>query len=671
MTKDSIQKQFSLSDREWLYRAGWGENSGDSSWAGMKIDETQWLAKKSVPMLRFNSLDSLGWKGVGWFRLKLRVDSTLVNNSVSVFVWNNFGAAEVYLDGNLIHSIGKVGRTASEHEDGRLQSIPLTMWLDGKREHILAVKYSNHQVLVLHSRYSLLSVSPSISGFYSFITTPANARRSERRVRTNDILQPSLVSGFILALSILYLFLYLTRINPTNKRDNANLLFSLFAFGYAFSWILSETVLQVLVDSDEFAIWRQIVLGCFVFDATLVLLPMFLYAIFEERLSKKIWILIALSIVDSLGQLFVVSWFEQWWRVFANIAWIWSLFIVVRALRQKKPDAWFIAVGVFLYVFFSVGSTILALLQVNVVLLELNTIHRLSIPVGMALYLARRSARTNLELSQKLVEVQELSEDKFRQGIERERLEAENLRKSKELDEARNLQLSMLPHAVPAPEGAQIAVFMKTATEVGGDYYDFHTAPDGTLTLVMGDATGHGMKAGTMVTIAKSHFQTLAEESPKTLLERMNAGIRAMRLRGVFMGLTVVKLVSETDNSRRITLAQAGMPPVLIFRAATQSIEELVLKAPPLGAFANFMFQERETTLHRDDVLLLVSDGLTERFNADDEQLGDECIHECFLQNSSTNPQGIIEALVRLGDEWGGVRPQDDDVTLLTVKMIL
>ena len=49
---------------------------------------------------------------------------------------------------------------------------------------------------------------------------------------------------------------------------------------------------------------------------------------------------------------------------------------------------------------------------------------------------------------------------------------------------------------------------MKTATEVGGDYYDFHVGVDGTLTIVLGDATGHGMRAGTMVTSAKSLFNS-------------------------------------------------------------------------------------------------------------------------------------------------------------------
>jgi len=88
--------------------------------------------------------------------------------------------------------------------------------------------------------------------------------------------------------------------------------------------------------------------------------------------------------------------------------------------------------------------------------------------------------------------------------------EAENERKTKELEEARQLQLSMLPEDLPNLPNLDIAVYMQTATEVGGDYYDFHVGMDGTLTVVVGDATGHGMKAGTMVTATKSLFNILA-----------------------------------------------------------------------------------------------------------------------------------------------------------------
>jgi serine phosphatase RsbU (regulator of sigma subunit) len=674
LSKDSLAKQVDITKHQWLYCAGFGNVSGDSSWASAQLDESKWLAKIGVAKLPTQDLESLQWHGIGWFRLHFRVDSSLCNSSVAVFFVNN-GAAEIYLDGKRVYAIGTVGRTSAEQVEGRLQSTPLYFWLDSSAEHVLAVRYSNHDAVAVNARYAWFSAAQSTCGFRMDLVTPANALALQKKMRW-DILQLSLVGGFIAALGVLYLFLYLARLNRSQQRDRANLLFSLFAFGYVLAWLLSGQVLSLMIDNNEFSIWRQIVLGCFVFDATLILLPMFLYAVFQGNFPKYFWILIALGVIDGVGQLLVQAWFENWWRIFANTAWIWSLFIVAKALRERKPDAWFVAVGVFLYVTVSVLRTLHDFLrfqrEIGLAIFEwelsntiLETASQLSIPVGMALYLARRSARTNLKLSQKLVEIGELSEEKLRQSLDRERLEAENTRKSKELDEARTLQLSMLPQTIPTLDGTQIAVFMKTATEVGGDYYDFHTAPDGVLTLALGDATGHGMKAGTMVTVAKSHFQTLAEESPKTMLARMNTGIRAMRLRGVFMGLTVVKLHPEG----RITLTLAGMPPALVYRAASHTVEILVLKAPPLGAFVGFAFQELETVLLSGDVLLIVSDGLTERFNSSDEQLGDERIVECFQQNATHEPQVVIDALVRLGDNWGGERVQDDDVTLLVVQI--
>ena len=91
-------------------------------------------------------------------------------------------------------------------------------------------------------------------------------------------------------------------------------------------------------------------------------------------------------------------------------------------------------------------------------------------------------------------------------------LELENERKTRELDQARKLQLSMLPKDVPTLQNLDIAVYMKTATEVGGDYYDFHISGNNILTAVLGDATGHGMNAGMMVSVSKGLFQNLARQ---------------------------------------------------------------------------------------------------------------------------------------------------------------
>ena len=76
-------------------------------------------------------------------------------------------------------------------------------------------------------------------------------------------------------------------------------------------------------------------------------------------------------------------------------------------------------------------------------------------------------------------------------------IQAENDRKTTELEEARELQLSMLPTELPIIENLEISAYMKTATEVGGDYYDFDLLNEGVLNVAIGDGTGHGMQAGT------------------------------------------------------------------------------------------------------------------------------------------------------------------------------
>ncbi|MDZ7763821.1 MAG: triple tyrosine motif-containing protein [Melioribacteraceae bacterium] len=122
-------------------------------------------------------------------------------------------------------------------------------------------------------------------------------------------------------------------------------------------------------------------------------------------------------------------------------------------------------------------------------------------------------------------------------------VQAENNRKTKELEEARQLQLSMLPKEIPQLQNLDIAVYMKTATEVGGDYYDFHISMNGTLTIVIGDATGHGMKAGTMVTTAKSLFNSYS--SNKDILfsfHEISRCIKEMNYHNLSMCLTMLKI---------------------------------------------------------------------------------------------------------------------------------
>jgi serine phosphatase RsbU (regulator of sigma subunit) len=248
-------------------------------------------------------------------------------------------------------------------------------------------------------------------------------------------------------------------------------------------------------------------------------------------------------------------------------------------------------------------------------------------------------------------------------GLRRE-LEAENELRAMELEEARKLQLSMLPQAAPQLPHLEIAAYMKPAAEVGGDYYDFHLSDDGVLTVAIGDATGHGLKAGTVVTATKSLFNHLAQESDiPGIFERLSRALKRMNLRSLFMAMTIAKL-----KGNQLAIGSAGMPPVLVYRAAQRVVEEISLQGVPLGSLRNYSYRERSLILAPGDVVILMSDGFPERFNDGNEMLGYGSAKSVLSETAILQPQEIIEIFVKVADKWAGGRPLDDDMTFVVLK---
>jgi len=253
-----------------------------------------------------------------------------------------------------------------------------------------------------------------------------------------------------------------------------------------------------------------------------------------------------------------------------------------------------------------------------------------------------------------------------RKEVENKRfLESENSRKTKELEEARQLQLSMLPKSLPQLPNLDIAVYMKTATEVGGDYYDFHVSMDGTLTVVIGDATGHGMKAGTMVTTAKSLFNSYAPNSDILFsFQEITRCIRQMNFDRLSMCMTMVKIQGNSA-----TMSAAGMPPTFIFRKETQSIEEHLIQGMPLGTMEDFPYQIKDTTLQSGDTILMISDGLPELKNTKQEMFGYKGVRNSFEEVAENSPEDIIDRLKNEGLGWIENNDPDDDVTFVVIKV--
>ncbi len=136
-----------------------------------------------------------------------------------------------------------------------------------------------------------------------------------------------------------------------------------------------------------------------------------------------------------------------------------------------------------------------------------------------------------------------------------------------------------------------------------------------------------------------------------------------MRLGNLYMALMLVQI-----KDGNLIASSAGMPPLYIYRSATKSVEEFVIKGMPLGAFDSFAYKTIETELMPGDTVLLMSDGLPELFNDKDEMLDYTRVQEVFKEVAEKPPTQIVPHLLAAGDEWRNGRPQDDDITLVVLK---
>ncbi len=251
-------------------------------------------------------------------------------------------------------------------------------------------------------------------------------------------------------------------------------------------------------------------------------------------------------------------------------------------------------------------------------------------------------------------------------------LEVDNARKTEELENARVIQQGFLPTALPELPYLEIAAFQKPATEVGGDYYDFFPQTDGKLLLAIGDATGHGPGASLMVSATKMALMTIDEPNLIEKINKVNTVLKQINSNRLLnMSLVLIELSYDANSKRvQVKATGGGMIPLCILRS-NGIVEEIVIEGLPLGAMETANYALTEFQLKKSDVLILMSDGLPERLNDKDEMLGDVRllteIEKAGKRQQSA--KGILEALVKSGDDWSNNTPQDDDVTLVVLKV--
>jgi serine phosphatase RsbU (regulator of sigma subunit)/ligand-binding sensor domain-containing protein len=261
--------------------------------------------------------------------------------------------------------------------------------------------------------------------------------------------------------------------------------------------------------------------------------------------------------------------------------------------------------------------------------------------------------------------------------------EAEHTRRFEELEAARRIQHQLLPVSLPSLPYLDLAAHQVTASEIGGDYYDFFPQADGGLYVAVGDATGHGVAAGLMVAATKTALLTIREPDLRATARELNGILRRVGLeRRLNMALVLARLLPESGNGHgpgmvRLLLSGGGMPPVYVVRGSGE-VEEVELPALPLGALEGADYPLVEARLAPGDVVFLLSDGLPERFNRQGESFGYERLlielrHVADTYRRSGHrlrAEELLRRLARAGDGWSGDEPLRDDVTLLVLRVV-
>ena len=243
----------------------------------------------------------------------------------------------------------------------------------------------------------------------------------------------------------------------------------------------------------------------------------------------------------------------------------------------------------------------------------------------------------------------------------------------RELQIVGDIQRSLLPEALPAIPGFELAAYYQTSARAGGDYYDFFPLAGGEWGLFIADVAGHGTPAAVLMAIthAIAHAQPGVHTPPAVLLGYLNDHLARVYTRG---GTFVTAFYAVLDpRARTLTYSRAGHnPPRLARGGSVLSLDRN--GGLPLGIAEDQAYGQALVTLEPDDLLLLYTDGITEAApplkGADQRELfGLERLDKLLL-GCGSDSQGCVDAIRAAVADFCEHAPPTDDQTLIAMRCV-
>lgn len=250
-------------------------------------------------------------------------------------------------------------------------------------------------------------------------------------------------------------------------------------------------------------------------------------------------------------------------------------------------------------------------------------------------------------------------------------LSKKNKQLLRELDVARRVQLNLIPKLREFPrKELEFSSMYVSLERLGGDLFDVIRVGKNGYGLLIADATGHGVPAALIATMAKVSFKNHSGWgiSPSTVCENVNNEF--MNLIGdLNYFLTAYYAVINLETGE-LQYTSAGHTPAILYRKADKSIEVLdPCLNPPIGAFtSNVKYDSISIQLYEGDRILLYTDGIIEARNGEGEFYGQERLIEYVSKNSELSTDAFVKSLTHNLNTFCGERLPDDDRAILYVE---
>jgi phosphoserine phosphatase RsbU/P len=240
----------------------------------------------------------------------------------------------------------------------------------------------------------------------------------------------------------------------------------------------------------------------------------------------------------------------------------------------------------------------------------------------------------------------------------------------KELETARQIQLSILPAKIPKVEGLDIAARYIPMTAVAGDFYDFIVVDEKHIGILVADVSGHGMPAALIASMLKIALsaQVAHAADPAQVLLGLNQS-----LCGKFEHHYVTAAYLFVDMQKRtMTYAGAGHPPLLLWGGSAKGVRDVLENGLFLGKFPFATYSSVELPFKAGDRVLLYTDGISESTNPAEVQFGANRFKQFLETEQSTSADQFADRLLEELSRWsarGHAEDLDDDITMVAIHV--